>query len=134
MVIFTSSMLPGAALGLLRKWTFPTTAFDWDVVGVLFRVKKAKRRPEPATAATSKAIKTMYSVLRCLAGCVKTLAGVFVPGLRNESLPALLPARILEGVCLSFVGGSSAVVDESIWGGENCKGAGVIPRGREDCS
>src|SRR6266852_4773178 len=102
MVIFTSSMLPGGAFGLLRKRTFPTTEFDWDVVVVLFRARKAKRSPEPTTAATSKAIKTMYRVLRCLAGCAKTLAGVFVSGLGNETLPGLLLSRVAEGICLSF--------------------------------
>ncbi len=91
-------MLPGGALGLLRKLTFPTTEFDWDAVVVLFRAKKAKSSPEPATAATSKAIKIMYRGLRCLAGCAKALAGVITPGLGNASLPGLLPARIAEGV------------------------------------
>src|SRR5271157_5409232 len=129
-------MLPGGALGLLKKRTLPTTEFDGDGVVVLFKAKKAKRRPEPATAATSKAIKTMYRDLRCLAGCAKTLAGVFVLGLRNESLPGLLPARIVEGVCLSFADGANAEGDEPIGGGDNWnedggKGAGVIPSGRE---
>src|SRR6266487_2093898 len=100
MVISTLSRLPGGASGLLRKRTFPTTEFDRDVVGVLFRAKKAKRSPEPTAAATSTAIKTMYRGLRCLAGRTKTLAGVFVPELGNESLPVPLPARIVDGVCL----------------------------------
>lgn len=132
-------MLPGGAAGLLRKRTFPTTRFDWGVVVVLFRATKAKRSPEPATAATSKAIKTMYRVLRCLAGCAKALAGVFVPGLGNESLPGLLPARIVEGVCLSLADGANAEGNEPSGGGENWteaggKGAGVIPNGQEGCS
>ena len=69
MVISTSSRLPRGAFGLLRKRTCPTTEFDGDGDGVvvLSRAKKAKRKTEPTTAATSKEIKTMW-VLRCLAG------------------------------------------------------------------
>ena len=129
MVISTSSMLPGGAPGLLRKLTFPTTGFDWDDVVVLLRAKKAKSSPETATAATSKAIKTMYRGLRCLAGCVKTLEGVIAPGLGNESLPGLLPARIAEGVCLSFAVGAKAEGDNWTEGCE--KGAGAFPSDRE---
>ena len=132
-------MFPGGAFGLLRKRTFPTAEFDWDVVVVLFRAMKAKRSPEPTTTATSKAIETMYKVLRCLAGCAKTLAGVFVPGLRNESLPGLLSASVVERICLSFADGVNVEDDEPSGGGENWnedggKGAGVIPTGREGCS
>jgi len=43
------------------------TEFDGDGVVVLSRAKKAKRRPEPTIAATSKVIKTRR-VLRCLVG------------------------------------------------------------------
>ena len=139
MVISTLSRLPGGASGLLRKRTFPTTEFDWDVVGVLFRAKKAKRSPEPTTAATSTAIKTMYRGLRCLAGCTKTLAGVFVPGLGNETLPGPLPARAVASVCLSFADGVGAEGDEVIavgehWDDDGVKDAGVISCGREGCS
>jgi len=139
MVISTSSMLPGGAFGLLRKVTCPTIEFDGGEVVVLFRVKKAMSSPEPATVATSKAIKTMYRVLRCLAGCAMTLAGMFVPGLGNETLPGLLLAGVVARVCLSFADCVIVEGDEVIGGGENwnddgVKGAGVIPGGREGCS
>lgn len=131
-VNFTSSIVPGGAFGLLRKRTFPTTEFDCDGVVVLFRFKKVKRSPEPTTTATSKAIKVIKRVLRCLAGCAMLMAGVFVSGLGNEVLPGPPPAGAVARILLSFS-------DEMIEGGENgdedgAKGAGVITRGREDCS
>ena len=67
-----------------------------------FRVKKAMSSPEPATAATSKAIMTMYRVLRCLAGCAMMLAGVFVPGLVNETPPGLLPVGVETAILCVF--------------------------------
>jgi len=122
---------------------------------VLPWVKKAKRRPEPTTAATSKAIKTMR-VLRRLAGggeaaggrtaggdtwegCGMTLAGVFVPGFGNKRLAGPLSAGAVKGVCLSFADGVNAEGNEMIGGGEDwnengVKGAGVIPSGWEGCS
>ena len=139
MVIFTSSMLPGGALGLLRKRAFPTTEFGCGGVVVLFRAKKAKRSPEPTTVVTSKATKAMYKVLRCLAGCAKMLVGVFVPGLMNESLPGLLSSKVLARVDLSFADAEYSEGVEPSGGGENWnedsgKGAGVIATGREGCS
>ena len=155
MVISTSSRLPRGAFGLLRKRTCPTTEFDRDDVVVPFGTKKAKRRPEPTTAATSKAIKTMR-VLRRLAaggeaaggstaggaiweGCAMTLAGVFVPGFGNKRLAGPLSAGAVKGVCLSFADGVNAEGNEMIGGGEDwnengVKGAGVIPSGWEGCS
>src|SRR3989442_691999 len=112
-------MLPGTAFGLLRKRTCPTTEFDGGGVVLPFRVKKAMSSPEPTTAATSKAIKTMYKVLRFLAGCAMTLG-------------------VVARVCLSFADGVNVEGDEVIGGGENwnddgVKGVGVIPGGREGC-
>src|SRR6266516_434300 len=155
MVISTSSRLPRGAFGLLRKRTCPTTEFDGDGVVVLPWVKKAKRRPEPTTAATSKAIKTMR-VLRRLAGggeaasgrttgrdtwegCGMTLTGVFVPGFGNKRLTGPLSAGAVKGVCLSFADGVNAEGNEMIGGGEDwnengVKGSGVIPSGWEGCS
>ena len=132
-------MLPGGAFGLLRKRTCPTTAIDGGVVVVLCKVKKAKSSPEPAKAATSKAIETMERVLRCLAGCALKLAGAFVPGLGNETLPGPLPARAVASVCLSFADGVGAEGDEVIavgehWDDDGVKDAGVISCGREGCS
>lgn len=105
----------------------------------LSRAKKAKSSPEPTTAATSKAIKTMYTVLRCLAGCIKMLVGVFAPGLRNESLSGLLPASAVEGVCLSFAAGVNVEGDEPVGGGEDGnenggRDVGAIPSGQEGCN
>ena len=129
-------MFPGGAFGLLRKRTFPTAEFDWDVVVVLFRAMKAKRSPEPTTAATSEAIKTTYRVLRCFADFAMTLAGVFVTGPGNETLPGLPSARVVARVGLSFADVVYSEADELIGDGENwdevgVKGAGVVPGGRE---
>ncbi len=128
------------------------TGFDGDCVVVLSRAKKAKRRPEPATAATSKAIKTRW-VLCCLAlaggcdaaggdtweGCAVTLVGAFVPGFGNKGLSGLLSAGAVKGVCLSVADDVNAEGNEMIGGGvdwnENgVKGAGVILSGWEGCS
>ena len=88
--------------------------------------------PEPATVATSKAIKTMYRVLRCLAGCAMTLAGVFVPGLGNETPPGPLLVGVVARVCLSFADG--VIGEGENWNDDGVKGAGVIPGCREGCS
>ena len=126
-------------MGLLRKRAFPTTEFGGDGVVDVLRAKKAKRSPEPTTAATSKSIKTMYKVLRCLTGCTKMLVGVFAPGLRNESLPGLLPASAVEGVCLSFADGVNVEGDKPAEEGEKGnedggKDVGAIPSGQEGCN
>ena len=158
-VIFTSSRLPGGAFELLRKRTCPTTGLDGDGVGVdgvvvLFRAKKEKSRPEPATATTSKAIKNMR-ILRCLTGgcdaggrttggdtwegCARTLVGVVVPGFWNTRFPGLLSAGAVKGVCLSFAEGANAEGDEMIgegedWNENGVKGVGVMPIDWEGCS
>src|SRR6266496_254952 len=155
MVISTSSRLPGGAFGLLRKRTCPTTAFDGDDVVVPFGTKKAKRRPEPTTAATSKASKTRRVLPRLAGGgesaggstaggaiwegCALTLAGVFVPGFGNKRLPGLRSVGAVKGVCLSFADGVNAEGTEMRGGGEECNengvtGAGVIPSGWEGWS
>jgi hypothetical protein len=109
------------------------TEFDGDGVVVLSRAKKAKRRPEPTIAATSKVIKTRR-VLRCLVGgCdgaggdtwdgwAVTLVGVCEPGLGNERLSGLLSTGVAAAkeVCLFIVGGVNAEGNEL---------AGVIPDG-----
>ena len=156
MVITASSIFPGGAFGLLRKRTCPTTGFDGAGVAILFGRKKAKRRPEPTKAATSKATETMCRGLCCLAdgcgaagrrtaggdtwdGCAMTLSGVFVPGFGNKRLPGLLSVGAVKGVCPSFADGVHAEGDEMIGGGEDwnekgVKDAGVIPSGWEGCS
>lgn len=107
------------------------TEFDGDGVVVLSRAKKAKRRPEPTRAATSKVIKTRR-VLRCLVGGCDgaggdtwggwdvTLVGVCEPGLGNERLSGLLSTGAAKEVCLFVAGGVNAEGNEL---------AGVIPGG-----
>ena len=126
------------------------TEFDGDGVVDLSRAKKAKRRPEPITAATSKVIKTRR-VLRCLVGgCdgasgdtwdggAVMMVGVCVPGFGDERLSGLLSAGAAKGVCPLVADGVSAEGNELIGededGNENgVKGAGVIPSGREGWS
>ncbi len=125
------------------------TEFDGDGVGVLFRAKKAKRRPEPTTATTSKASK-IRKVLRWRAGgcgaaggdsgggCAVTLVGGFVPGLGNKELPGLLAAGVVKGVWLPVADGVNAegnalTVGGKDWNETGDKGAGVIPSGGEGC-
>ena len=113
---------------------------------------RAKRRPEPATAAASKAskvIKTMR-VLRAIGagaspgegtwdGCALTPVGAFAAAFGDKGLSGLLSAGAVKGVCLSLAGGVNAEGDEVIggcegWNENGVKGTGVIPNGWEGCS
>ena len=107
------------------------TEFDGGDVGVLFWAKKAKRRPEPTIAATSKVIKIRRVLRRLLGGCdgaggdtwdgwAVTLVGVCEPGLGNERLSGLLSTGVAKEVCLFVAGGVNAEGNEL---------AGVIPGG-----
>lgn len=63
-----------------------------------------------------------------------TLAGVFVPGFVNDTLPGLLSAGVIEGVCPSFAEGDEMIGEDENWNEDGVKDAGVIPGGQEGCS
>jgi hypothetical protein len=75
----------------------------------------------------------------CGYGCGIAPAGVFAPGFGNEALAGQLSVGVAKRVCLSFADGVKKEGDELIAGGEDrdgddVKGAGVSPSGREGCS
>lgn len=112
------------------------TELDGDGVVGLFRAKKAKRRLEPTTTATSKMMKTRR-VLRCLVGgCdgasgdtgnggAAMLVGGSVSGFGIERLSGLTAVGGVEGICLLVADGVNVEGSKVIGEDENGDEDGV---------